>query len=297
MTKVLIFGTNGMLGHKLWQVLRHDFDMHGTVRHDFQTYANYQLYDTEKLWTGIDASQFSSVTTVLQGIQPDVVVNCIGIIKQLPLAEDPISTIEINSLFPHRLAKICAIFGIRLIHLSTDCVFSGKKGNYTEDDPPDPEDLYGKTKLLGEVSRYGSITLRTSIIGRELKGQSGLLEWFLAQQERKVQGYVNARFSGFTTLALAQVLRALIDSSQQISGIHHVSSNPISKYDLLLRLREVFGLRIEIEPYESYHCDRSLDSSRFRSLTGFVPPTWDHMLEELAKDNESYQQWRQNIGS
>lgn len=297
MTKVLIFGTNGMLGHKLWQVLRHDFDTHATVRNDFQTYAEYQLFDPEKLWTGIDVSKFSSVTTALQAIQPNVVINCIGIIKQLPLAEDPISTIEINSLFPHRLAKICEVSGIRLIHLSTDCVFSGNKGVYTEDDSPDPEDLYGKTKLLGEVSKDGSITLRTSIIGRELKGQSGLLEWYLAQQGRKVQGYVNAIFSGFTTLALAQVLRDLIDSSQQISGIHHVSSEPISKYDLLLRLREVFGLRIEIDPYESYHCDRSLDSSKFRSLTGFVPPTWDHMLEELAKDNESYQQWRQDIGS
>lgn len=297
MTKILIFGANGMLGHKLWQVLRHDFDTHATVRNDFQTYAEYQLFDPEKLWTGIDASKFSSVTTALQAIQPNVVINCIGIIKQLPLAEDPISTIEINSLFPHRLAKICEVSGIRLIHLSTDCVFSGNKGVYTEDDSPDPEDLYGKTKLLGEVSKDGSITLRTSIIGRELKGQSGLLEWFLAQQGRKVQGYVNAIFSGFTTLALAQVLRDLIDSSQQISGIHHVSSEPISKYDLLLRLREVFGLRIEIDPYESYHCDRSLDSSKFRSLTGFVPPTWDHMLEELAKDNESYQQWRQDIGS
>ena len=244
----------------------------------------------------MDATEEDTFFGKIQELSPNIIINCIGILIE-QCNQDILRAIQLNALLPHKLENLADKIDCQLIQMSTDCVFSGNKGNYTENDRPDPEDLYGKTKLLGEVSKDGSITLRTSIIGRELKGQIGLLEWFLAQRERKVQGYINAIFSGFTTLALSQVLRDLIDSSQQISGIHHVSSEPISKYDLLLRLREVFGLRIEIDPYESYHCDRSLDSSKFRSLTGFVPPTWDHMLEELAKDNESYQQWRQDIGS
>ena len=297
MTRVLILGAGGMLGHKLWQVLRHRFDVYATVRQDYQAYAPYQLFNAENLRTGVDALQFSSVVATVQEIQPDVVVNCIGMIKQLPLAEDPVGTIEINSLFPHRLAQICAAMGVWLIHLSTDCVFSGRKGHYTEDDVPDPDDLYGRTKLLGEVSQDGCITLRTSMIGRELRSRTGLLEWFLAQQGIQVQGYVNAVFSGFTTLALARILGDLIDGGKGTSGLHHLSAEPINKYDLLLRLRQAFGLQIEIEPYKAYHCDRSLDSTRFRFLTGFIPPTWDQMLEDLVEDDVHYQQWRRDIGS
>ena len=240
---------------------------------------------------------FSRVAAIVEEIKPDVVVNCIGNIKQLPTAKDPIVAIEVNSLFPHHLARLCNTAGIRLIHMSPDCVFSGKKGCYTEEDAPDPEDLYGRSKLLGEVCTGGSLTLRTSMIGRELDSQRGLLEWFLAQEGKRVQGYVNAIFSGITTLTLDRVLGDIIDADEELSGLYHLSSEAISKHYLLVKLQEYFGLHIEIEPYEEYHCDRSLDSTRLRTLTGFTPPAWEQMIEELVPEDLLYRRWRHDGGS
>lgn len=297
MTRVLILGAGGMLGHKVWQLFRHRFDTYATVRQGYEAYAPYDLFDAARLRTGVDAREFDSVARTIRELRPHAVVNCIGIIKQLPAGADPVLSIEVNSLFPHRLAHLCAAFGVRLIHLSTDCVFSGKKGGYNEEDPPDAEDLYGRSKLLGEVRESGCLTLRTSMIGRELKSRVGLLEWFLSQQGGRVSGYVNAIFSSFTTPALATVLAELITEWDGLTGMYHLSTEPISKYQALVMVRERFGLCIEVEPYPAYHCDRSLDSTRFRSLTGFTPPTWDQMLEELVHEDALYRRWRYVSGA
>ena len=290
--RVLILGGGGMLGHKLWQVYRNRFDMWVTVRSSYRAYAKYNLFDPQRLLGGIDVVDFDTVVRALATVQPDVVINCTGIIKQLTAAKDPIVSLTINSLFPHRLTLLCQASGARLIHISTDCVFSGCKGMYTEDEISDAEDLYGRTKFLGEVDGPSCLTLRTSIIGRELQTTNGLVEWFLTNRGGRVHGYNRAIYSGFTTLAMSEIIANVIEHHPELSGVYHVSSEPINKYDLLCLLRDAYGLQIEIEPYPEVQIDRSLDSSRFRAATNFTPPSWSDMIKAMAEDSTPYDEWR-----
>jgi dTDP-4-dehydrorhamnose reductase len=200
--------------------------------------------------------------------------------------------LTINSLLPHRLAHLCQAANARLIQISTDCVFSGRKGMYVEADEADATDLYGRTKYLGEVKGDGCITIRTSMIGWELGTHYGLIEWFMSRCGATVNGYTNAIFSGFTTLALSEILVDVISDHPTLSGLYHVSSEPISKYDLLLRLKHAYHLDVEVEPHPDFHADRSLDSTRFRKASGFIPSTWDQMIEALVADPTPYDQWR-----
>jgi dTDP-4-dehydrorhamnose reductase len=240
----------------------------------------------------VDARQFETVVAALGQVRPDVVINCLGIIKQLKAAKDPIPSLEVNALFPHRLAELCAVGGARLLHFSTDCVFSGEKGAYTEEDRPDPVDLYGHSKLLGEVDRPGCVTLRTSIIGRDYLKNAGLIEWFLSQRNGHVRGFRRAIYSGLSTESLARIVAELIDRYPDLSGIYHVASRPINKYDLLCRLRDVADLSIEIEPDDTFTIDRSLSPERFLAATGLQIPSWDRMIAEIAADLAPYDQWR-----
>lgn len=289
--RVLILGAGGMLGHKLCQLYSNQFETWATVRSMPRHYATYNLLDTGRLIGGVDAENFDSIIQAFAIAKPDVVINCIGIIKQLPEAQKPIISLTINSLLPHRLATLCQASQTRLIHISTDCVFSGRKGMYTETDVSDAEDLYGRTKFLGEMDYSGTLTLRTSIIGRELRTTSGLVEWFLSNQNTKVRGFRQAIYSGFTTHALAKLIADLIEHYPNLSGLYQVSSEPINKYDLLLLLRDAFGMNIDIEPYDDFVLDRSLDSTRFRQATAFTPPTWPEMIAEMAKDPTPYSDW------
>lgn len=291
--RVLILGGAGMLGHKLWQVLRERFDTWVTVRSGYPAYARYDLFDPEHTVGGVDVFDFDTVMRAVATVHPEVVVNAVGIIKQLPTAKDPIVSLTVNSLFPHRLAVLCQAAGARLIHISTDCVFSGRKGMYTEDDAPDAEDLYGRSKLLGEVSSPCCLTLRTSIIGRELESANGLVEWFLSNQGGRVQGYTNAIYTGFPTLVLAQIIADVIERHPDLSGLYHVSSEPISKYELLCLLHDAYRVSTEIEPFSDVRIDRSLDSSRFRTATGFTPLPWPDMVRAMATDPTPYETWRQ----
>jgi dTDP-4-dehydrorhamnose reductase len=219
--------------------------------------------------------------------RPELVINCVGLVKQRSAANDPLLAIEVNSLLPHRLANLCLAAGSRLIHVSTDCVFSGRDGAYTESSTPDAEDLYGRTKLLGEVAYPHTITLRTSIIGRELSTRQGLAEWFLGQQHR-VKGYTRSRFSGITTHEFARVVSEYVIPRPALAGLYHVSSSSISKYELLEELAGAYRRDIEIEPESGVVCDRTLDSTRFRTATGFAPRTWPEMLKEMASDSFLY---------
>ncbi len=295
--RVLILGAAGMLGHTLWQAYHQRFDTWGAVRSSFQEYADYGLFDPERLVGGVDAADFDTIVRTLAMVQPDVVINGIGIIKQLPTAQDPIVSLSINALFPHRLANLCRAAGVRLIHISTDCVFSGRKGMYTEEDISDAEDLYGRTKFLGEVGAPGCLTLRTSIIGRELRTTSGLVEWFLSNRGGSVRGYTEAIYSGFTTLALANIMADILEQYPDLSGVYQVSSAPINKYDLLCLIRNTYDLPIEIEAYAGVQIDRSLDSSRLHKLTGFTPPAWSDMIRDMAADKTPYEQWRNRHAS
>ena len=292
MVKVLILGSTGMLGHKLYQVLNPMFDVTGTIRGSYRDVSKYDFFQQERIVPNVDAREISQVEKVIEETGPDLVINSIGIVKQLEEKAGVLLNIWLNSLFPHQLYQICQVKRIRLIHLSTDCVFSGRKGNYREDDSSDAEDIYGKTKYLGEVNKIGALTIRTSLIGRELDSTNGLLEWFLSNQGGKVNGFTNAIFSGFPTLHLSRIIADIIMNHQNLSGLYHVSSEPISKFKLLTLIKEAMKLNIEIEDYPNFQCDRSLDSTLYRKETGFKPPSWEKMVDELAEDTVQYLKWR-----
>jgi dTDP-4-dehydrorhamnose reductase len=281
-----------MLGHKAYQLFRQRFDTWTTDLSGYENYARYDLYDRERFVGGLDVSNFDSVVRVMADVKPDAVFNCVGIIKQVKAAKDPIVSLVINSLFPHRLANLCRASGARLIHMGTDCAFSGRKGGYTESDVSDAQDLYGRTKYLGEVDAPGCLTVRTSIIGRELNTSNALVEWFLSNKGGNVRGYKKAIFSGYTTIALSNIVADVLENHPNLSGLYQVASQPISKYDLLKLINEIYDLDIEIEPDEQFACDRSLDGSRFCKATGFRPPNWAEMISEMHRDPTPYHLWR-----
>ena len=283
--KVLILGITGMLGHQLFNRLSANgkFSVFGSARSIRGIEPCFDPDHRNRIFQNVDAVSPESFRKLFADIRPDVVINCIGIIKQLPAANDPLTAIGINSLFPHQVAHLCKEYKCRLIHVSTDCVFSGKKGNYSEHDPSDAEDLYGRTKYLGEVSYPHSITLRTSIIGHELKGKYGLIEWFLAQ-DKKIRGYRRAIFSGFPTIELARIISDVVIPDDTLNGLYHVSSEPISKFDLLTIVAGTYRKNIEIEPYDGVCENRSLDSSAFRNKTGYEPPSWEKLIDNMYRD-------------
>lgn len=294
---VLVLGATGMLGHKLMQVLSDGFEVIGTVRASAKTLTDHPVLCQMSLLGDVRADDFDSVVHALASARPAVIINCIGIVKQLPEAQDALFTIRINAHFPHRLALLCQASGARLIHISTDCVFSGRKGNYSESDVADADDLYGRTKLLGEVSYDGCLTLRTSMIGRELGTSHGLVEWFLSQEGKAIHGYTRAVFSGFTTNALAEIIAQIITDHPDMQGVWHVASEPISKFDLLSLAEETYGLNIHIEPDDTVVADRSLNADRFRTATGFVPPSWVDMIEQMYQDPTPYSEIRRTYAS
>jgi dTDP-4-dehydrorhamnose reductase len=290
--KVLIFGGNGMLGHKLVQILQKRFDIWTTLRKDSSDFISFRIINSERIINGIKVENFDVVQRMLDVFKPDVIINAVGIIKQLPTSKEVVETLKINSIFPHQLAQIAQASGARLITISTDCVFNGRKGNYTEKDISDAEDLYGRSKNLGEVSAPGCLTLRTSIIGRELQTSHSLVEWFLSNRGKKVKGYTEAIYSGFPTIILADIITDLIENHKNLQGLYHVSSETISKFDLLCLLKDFYKVPIEIEPYADFEIDRSLDSSKFRKETGFAPLGWEEMIEKMAQDPTPYDNFR-----
>ncbi|MHB8076885.1 dTDP-4-dehydrorhamnose reductase family protein [Desulfosporosinus fructosivorans] len=285
MKKVLILGGAGMLGHTLLRHLSVDsnLDVYATVRSAKELASWFPMDWMKKVSRDVDVLDSDVLTKVFTDISPDLVVNCIGVIKQVPEAQDPLTTITMNALLPHKVALLCRTIGARLIHVSTDCVFDGEKGKYSERDVSNAHDLYGRTKLLGEVAYPPCVTIRTSIIGHELKGNYGLVEWFLSQ-EKKVPGFRKVIYSGFPTVELARIIRDYVIPNSDLTGLYHVSSNPISKYELLELIKVQYGKKIEIEAEDSFRLDRSLDSSRFRSLTGYNPPSWPDLVQRMHQD-------------
>jgi len=283
MSRVLVLGGDGMLGHRLFKQLRQTHNTRVTLRQDLHTYNGVGLFSPDNAYAGIDVRVTDRLLGVLADFEPEFVVNAVGMVKQRPEGQEHIGNLEVNALLPHRLALLCRATKAGLIHISTDCVFSGRRGNYRESDEPDPVDVYGYSKLLGEVVSEGVLTLRTSIIGTELSRRSSLVEWFLAQRDR-IKGFKGAIFSGFTTMELSRIIDLLISAPQKYWGLYHVSSKPISKYDLLVMLRDALGRDLEVESDEAYRCDRSLDSTLFRETFGYSPPEWSSMIRELAED-------------
>jgi len=282
--RILILGGDGMLGHRLLRQLASHHEVRVTVRQPLEAYRAYRLFDRTNTFGEVDACDPAALPEIFGQFRPDVAVNAVGITKRRADAQNGVLSIQVNALFPHLLARVCEARGARLVHISTDCVFSGGKGNYAETDQPDPVDVYGFSKLLGEVIRPQALTLRTSMIGTELARKTGLVEWFLSQRGKMIKGYRKAIFSGFTTAELARLIERLVTSHPEAAGLYHVSAAPINKFDLLSRLNDRLDLGIRIEPDDAVAIDRSLDSTRFRHDFGYTPPSWDAMLDELASE-------------
>jgi dTDP-4-dehydrorhamnose reductase len=272
--RVLILAGRGMLGHALRRELARAHQVTATVRGEA---------GEPGLVGGIDVLEPGTLERLLEGTRPQAVLNAVGLVKQRSEAEDAIAAIETNALLPHRLARLCADRGARLVHFSTDCVFSGGRGSYRETDRPDPVDTYGRSKLLGELGAP-HLTLRTSIVGLELGRAQGLVEWFLASRGR-IDGYRRAIWSGLTTAEMARLVGRLLSQHPALEGLYHVAAEPIDKHELLTRLaRELGRDDLTIEPVDEPFCDRSLDGSAFAAATGYRAPSWDEMLRELAQE-------------
>jgi dTDP-4-dehydrorhamnose reductase len=250
--------------------------------------ARAALACADQIFAGVDVLNDDQLAKVIAAAEPDLVANAVGVIKQLDAAKDPVAAIAVNALLPHRLASLCAKAGARLIHFSTDCVFSGRRGPYTEDSPPDAEDLYGRSKLLGEVTGRGCLTIRGSIIGRELRGGLGLIEWFMAQRGGRAAGYAGALYSGVTTTVMGDLVGELAVEFPDLDGLWHVASDAISKYDLLALVNHHYALGIALARDQSVVIDRRLDGGRFRARTGFSAPGWDAMIREMRADTTPY---------
>jgi dTDP-4-dehydrorhamnose reductase len=252
-----------------------------TLRQNAISYVNQDLFNSMNTYYNLDVLDHKKLVNVILNFKPNVLINAVGIVKQRPNSNDVIPSLEINSLLPHRLAIICKQINSRLIHFSTDCVFSGKKGNYLESDKSDADDLYGKSKFLGEVNESDCLTIRSSIIGPELRHHGSLYDWFL-NTSGTVKGYTNAIFTGFTTIEMGKIVDRLINDYPHASGLYHVSSDPINKYDLLMMIKKNLVKNVEIVPYDDFYCDRSLNSIRFRSEFNYLPPNWEIMIKELT---------------
>lgn len=277
--RVLVLGATGMLGHAVMRVFAESprYSVFGTVRSSAAVrHLSSNLHSN--IIAGVDVESCDSLTRIFASVHPDIVINCIGLIKQLAAGDDPFAAISINALLPHRLARLCDVAGSRLVHMSTDCVFSGLKGLYTEADVCDATDLYGHTKYLGEVDYPHAITLRTSIIGRELDSAHSLIDWFLAQTVI-IKGYRRVIFSGLPTVEIARVIRDYVIPYPELYGVYHVAASPINKFDLLTLVAHTYGKAIDIVADDQLVIDRSLDAHRFQLATGYVAPEWPELIK------------------
>ena len=282
--RILVLGATGMLGHKLWQYLSSRFpDTFATTRKSLSSYRSKDLVNRSRIIDSIEADDFAVLTGVMRSVKPDFILNCIGITKRHAEADSPSHAIALNSLFPHRLVEWGKRNSARVINFSTDCVFSGLQGGYDENSTPNATDLYGKTKALGEIQGENALTLRSSFIGTELENGSELLEWFLSQKGT-VRGFTKAIYSGLTVIELCRVVEKILVHHPATKGLYNISSDPISKFDLLMLIKRKMLLDIEVVPYDNDFCDRSLNSAKFRIDFKYTPPSWDVMIQELSED-------------
>jgi len=287
--RVLILGAGGQLGHMLVRILKEDFEVFATTRSPKSAEQPLTKFIAEKMWiSDLEVTNLAEMQKVITELGPEVVINCVGIVKQRNEMDADSESYRVNAVLPHEVNELVAASGGRFIHFSTDCVFSGRDGNYSESDTPDPIDDYGSSKLEGEVTNSNALTIRTSHIGPELVTHQGLYDWVVRSRGKSVNGFTNAIFSGFTTLALSKIVNQIITSHQSLQGLFHVASEPISKYELICQLNLALNLGIDVIPDGSFHCDRSLDGSRFMDKTDIRIPSWPEMIEAFVQDQGAY---------
>jgi len=280
--KILILGSSGMIGRTMFHVLaqRSDWQVIGSVR--------AKVFDGTApgpVVGGIDLTNHDHLERLFGQARPEVVINCAGLTKHLPEGNAPIPALAMNALLPHRLAQLCEIAKARMIHVSTDCVFSGDAGDYKEQDATDATDVYGKTKALGEVTTGNAVTLRTSTIGHEHGTRFGLLEWFLAQNQCK--GFRHAIFSGLPSVEFARVVRDIVIPNPSLRGLYHVGANPIDKLSLLQGIAHIYRKDISIAIDETFRINRSLNTDKFMAATGYQAPAWPELIEAMYQDHIS----------
>jgi dTDP-4-dehydrorhamnose reductase len=279
-----------MLGHTLHRHLSRSHDVISTTRRFLRDLPvdPSPFFERGDVLENTDATDVEQLAPMVADLEPEAVINGIGVIKQREEANDPSTAIRVNALFPHVAAEACRGAGARFVHVSTDCVFSGDRGDYREDDVSDARDLYGRTKFLGEVGQAG-LTLRTSIIGRELDTFASLVEWFLAQHG-VVPGFTRAIYTGMTTAELARIIEVLLIEHADMYGVYQVAAEKITKFDLLRMIQDRIGPSdVTLQPDDSFVCDRSLVGERFVATTGIRVASWAEMIDELATDAPLYE--------
>ena len=278
-----------MLGHMLVRVLSEHHQVIGTTSSQYDSKSPLARILEKANWIDhVDVRNWQTVESAINHVKPNVLINCVGVIKQKMDSGNVMDAILINSLIPHQLAATCEKLDIRFIHFSTDCVFEGTPGIKYTSYTPNATDLYGTTKRLGEVNYAPAITLRTGFVGRQLSGAEGLFEWVLSQKGKAVSGYQNAIYSGLTTMALSRVIKQVIEVQPTLSGLYQVASNRINKFDLITQLNESLHLDLSIAKNTEFMCDRSMDGPEFTNLTNIQIPSWEEMLTEFAADQDFY---------
>jgi dTDP-4-dehydrorhamnose reductase len=286
---LLVLGASGMLGHMLVRVLSEHHQVIGTTSSQYDSKSPLARVLDKANWIDhVDVRNWQTVESAINHVKPNVLINCVGVIKQKMDSGNIKDAILINSLIPHQLAATCEKLDIRFIHFSTDCVFDGTPGIKYTSYTPNATDLYGTTKRLGEVNYAPSITLRTGFVGRQLSGAEGLFEWVLSQKGKAVSGYQNAIYSGLTTMALSRVIKQVIEVQPTLSGLYQVASNRINKFDLITKLNQLLQLDLLIAQNTEFMCDRSMDGTEFTNLTNIHIPSWEEMLTEFAADQDFY---------
>jgi dTDP-4-dehydrorhamnose reductase len=286
---ILVLGAAGMLGHMLVRTLSDSHRVIGTTSHAFGHPGKLaEILPRDRCVDLLDVRDSVKVERTIRDWQPDVVVNCVGLIKHKMDDDRVLDAVLINSAFPHQLARLCDELKTRLIHFSTDCVFAGTPGVKRLTDRPDATDVYGTTKRLGEVGYGTSLTLRTSFVGRQIVGAEELVEWVISQRSGQITAYRKAIYSGLTTRALSDVVRQIIDRHPNLVGLYQVASSPITKFDLISHLNDKLRLDITINPDTKFECDRTLDGSYFGRVTGIQVPSWEEMLSEFCSDQAFY---------
>ena len=282
--KVLVLGATGMLGYSLFSNLSEypEYDVYGTVR-SLEGKEHFFTNHLSKIINDVDVSRQYELDAVIEKMKPNIVINCIGLIKQHSISKQHVDAISINSLLPHALAVICDRDGAKLINFSTDCVFTGNKGDYLESDMPDAQDLYGKSKCLGEVNYGPHLTLRTSIIGHELSSNVSLIGWFLSQED-KTKGFSKAIFSGLPTCVIAKILAESILPNGDLRGLYQLSVEPIDKFSLLKLVASIYEKKIDIEESEKVVINRSLNSETLRKSIDLKVPTWESLITDMHSD-------------
>jgi len=278
-----------MLGHMLVRVLGDSHDVFGTSKQEWTSDAGLAKFLTKEKWLGgVDAKDITSIVQIFENQDFDVVINCIGVVKQRANRISDDEMMLVNAQFPHELVKVSNSCGARVIHISTDCVFSGEKGDYVETDVPDPVDVYGSSKLAGEIVDDHNLTIRTSHVGRELTNFTSLFEWILSNRNKQVAGFSKAKYSGLTTFGLSELIKQLLTTGSKLNGLVHVASTPITKFKLITELNSRLGLGISVNVDESVVVDRSLRSSQWLSNLGIETPSWDEMLDIFCRDQATY---------